>query len=64
MKAREHDLSIRCYYGPTDYTQHRQRLKLSEIGKWITCYQYTHPAVKSITVKIWLQEEADHEAEQ
>lgn len=55
MKSEEYDLSIRCYYGQTDYTQHRQRLKLTEIAKWVKAYQFTHPNVKSITVKIWME---------
>lgn len=57
MKAEEHDLSIRCYYGPTEYTQHHQRLKLTDIGKWVKAYQFTHPHVKSITVKIWMEKD-------
>lgn len=57
MKAEEYDLSIRCYYGPMNYTQHRQRQKLADIPKWIKAYQFKHPNVKSITVKIWLDNE-------
>lgn len=52
----EYGLSIRCYYGPTTFTQHRQRLKLKDIEKWIAAYQFTHPDVVSITVKIWLKD--------
>lgn len=65
--VREYDLSIRCFYGATNYTQHRQAMKLRDIAKWIEAYQFTHPNVKSITVKIWLKDkkgEQDHEIEQ
>lgn len=57
MKTKEYSASIRCHYSDTQYTQHRQILKANEIGKWIEAYRFTHPAVKAITIKIWLNEE-------
>lgn len=50
-------LSIRCYYDNGKHTQHFQDLKLAEISKWIEAYKFTHPNCKSITVKIWLDDE-------
>lgn len=49
--------SIRCYFtSPLDYTQHWQTLPLKDIPKWIEAYQFTHPNVRSISVKIWTQD--------
>ena len=54
----EYDLSIRCFYAGSDnYTQHRQSLRLKDIPKWVEAYKFTHPAVQSISIKIWLNED-------
>ena len=53
------NISFRCYYGPADYTTHKQALKLSEIPKWVEAYKFTHPNVKSISIKIWFEEGAE-----
>lgn len=57
--TKEYNLSIRCHFGdmPGNYTQHYQSMKLGDIKKWVEAYKYTHPTVKSITVKIWLEDE-------
>ena len=46
-------ISIRCYYGPGDYTQHHQDMPLRDIAKWIKAYTFTHPTVERITVSVW-----------
>lgn len=56
MQNMTFDFCFRCYYENGNTTEHRQRLKLHEVSKWIECYQFTHPAVKSITVKIWFND--------
>lgn len=30
-----------------------QTLSLSDIGKWIDCYRFTHPDCISVSVKVW-----------
>lgn len=53
----EYKISIRCYFtSPRDYTQHWQTMQLKDIPKWLEAYQFTHPNVQSITVKIWMNE--------
>lgn len=56
-KAKEgkpkYNISFRCYYETGHYTTHIQTLELSKIGKWIEAYQFTHPAVCSISIKVW-----------
>lgn len=50
---KQYQLSIRCYYPNCDrYTHHLQTMGLKDIGKWIEAYQFTHPAVEAITIKI------------
>ena len=55
-------MSMRCNYdddrGPR-YNQHYVRLPLRDIKKWIEAYQFTHPNVKSISCKVWLQDAPD-----
>lgn len=52
------DVSFRCYYEkPGDYTTHYQSMPLAQIPKWIEAYQFTHPSVQSISVKVWFHEE-------
>ena len=57
-----YNFSFRCHYPGSDptlpppYTQHRQRLKLTDLPKWIECYRFTHPDCESISVKIWFTE--------
>lgn len=52
-----YDVSIRCYFSKADYTQHYQTMPLTDIAKWVEAYKFTHPNVRSITVKIWVHEE-------
>lgn len=46
-----YDICFRCYYG-TNYNTHYTSLSLKEIPKWIEAYQFTHPNVKSISVRV------------
>lgn len=50
----EYDMSIRCHFSGKDYTQHRTRMPMEHIKKWCEAYRFTHPNVKSFSVKIWL----------
>ena len=52
----EYEASFHCYY-ETNVLRHHQKIKLSDIPRWINAYQFTHPKVKSISVKILLDEE-------
>lgn len=50
-------VSFRCYYSKGQrYTQHTQALPVDEIGKWISAYQFTHPAVYAISAKVWMND--------
>lgn len=55
MAKKEFELSFRCYYANGNTTEHRQTMKLSDISKWIEAYRFTHPEVRSITVKVWFE---------
>ncbi len=51
---RSYQISFRCYYPERGgVTNHHQTMQLKDIPKWIEAYLFTHPAVQSITVKIW-----------
>lgn len=63
---KEYEMSIRCYFpGIDNKTQHYQAMPLKEIAKmplkeiaeWIEAYQFTHPNIESITVKVWFKNE-------
>lgn len=50
-------ISFRCYYAePGNYTTHKQELPLIDIARWIEAYKFTHPAVVSISVKVWFND--------
>lgn len=58
MGASKFVVSFRCYFpGRENYTTHRQRMPLTDVQRWVECYKFTHPNVKSITVKIWFHGE-------
>lgn len=59
MGKKLYHIRFRCYFGgrPGNCTNHDMTLPLSEIGKWMDAYMYTHPGVQSITAKIWPQDE-------
>ena len=60
MGADKYNVSFRCYYpGRDSYTTHKQILPLSDVGKWVECYKFTHPECLKITVKIWLNKEGE-----
>lgn len=55
---KEYQMSIRCYFkGSDNKTQHYPTMPLKDIAKWIEAYQFTHPGVESITVKVWCKDE-------
>lgn len=55
---KEYEMSIRCYFpGIDNKTQHYQTLPLKDIAKWIEAYQFTHPNIESITIKVWFKNE-------
>ena len=45
-------VSFHCYYENNIVTK-SQSLPLSDIGKWIDCYRFTHPECISVSVKVW-----------
>ena len=60
---KEYHLSIRCYFeGYGNYTTHYRDMDLKDIKKWVEAYKLTHPMCKAITVKIYLDEEAEQGA--
>lgn len=65
-RMKQYAMSIRCYFqGKDNYTQHYPMLPLIDIQKWIECYEFTHPNVESVTVKIWLHDkEVQHEVDE
>ena len=52
-------VSFRCYFTPTEFTRHYQRIALKDIPKWIEAYMFTHPNVEAITVKVWAKDEKE-----
>lgn len=48
--------SFRCYFDSGEcenYTMHYQRLRLSDVPRWLDAYHFTHPNCTAITVKVW-----------
>ena len=52
----EYIVSFFCYY-EENLIKHFQKIKLSDIPLWVKAYSFTHPNVKSISAKIWLDNE-------
>lgn len=47
-------ISFHCFYPGCDTPcRKEQKLKLSEIPRWIDSYKFTHPNCTSIAVKVW-----------
>lgn len=58
MSKKKFGLSFRCYFPGKDNTvTHYQDMPLKDVPKWIEAYQFTHPNVESISVKIWFHGE-------
>lgn len=53
MKKALFDLSIRCFYSNGNHTEHRQRMKLSDVPKWLEAYKFTHPNCQAVSIKVW-----------
>lgn len=53
MGKRVYHVSFRCHYSTGNSTQHNAKIRLTEIGKWMEAYIFTHPDCQSITAKIW-----------
>ena len=53
MKKALFDLSIRCFYSNRNHTEHRQKMKLSDVSKWLEAYKFTHPNCQAVSVKVW-----------
>ena len=53
----QYNTSFRCYYdsecGTHANTHYIPCFPVSDIPKWITAYQFTHPSCTSISVKVW-----------
>lgn len=55
-KPKAYDMNFRCYFpGTGNHTNHRQIMPLEDVKKWVEAYQFTHPNVESITVKVWFK---------
>ena len=52
----EYNFSFRCFFGGTSYNAHYQRLRLSDVARWIEAYRFTHPNCTSISFKVWFTE--------
>lgn len=52
-QAKNYNVSFRCYFpGADNKTQHYMTMPLKDIAKWIEAYQFTHPNVESIIVRV------------
>lgn len=51
-------VSFHCYYPDGSHTEHRQKLSIADIPRWIESYKFTHPYCVAITVKAWFKEGA------
>ncbi len=51
-----YDITFHCFFPDGGVTKHYQKLEISNIPKWIECYQFTHPNCKSISVKVWFSD--------
>ena len=55
-------VSFRVFFpGQSNIINHWQDMPLRDIPKWLNTYQFTHPNVESISVKVWFH---DGEGEQ
>lgn len=58
----KYGISFRCFYGkPEDSTTHYREMELADGPRWIDAYQFTHPNVQSITVKVWFMGKGEQE---
>lgn len=46
-------VSFFCNYPDGGISKHTQDLMLSEIGRWVDSYKFTHPNCNSISIKVW-----------
>lgn len=65
-RRKEYSLSIRCFFINSErYTQHYTVMPLRDLEKWVEAYQYTHPTLESVMVRIrpagWRGADADGE---
>ena len=51
-------ISFHCFF-ENDKVVKYQDLDLKDIPKWIKAYEFTHPNVTAITVKIWFNKQAE-----
>lgn len=52
-QAKDYNVSFRYYFpGADNKTQHYMTMPLKDIAKWIEAYQFTHPNVESIIVRV------------
>ena len=56
-KGKIYGVSFFCYYEQDARTQHYQPMPLKDIPRWIEAYQFTHPDVLAISVKVWMNNE-------
>lgn len=59
MGKKKYHVRFRCHFGKDakNYVDHNMTMEVKDIGKWIEAYTFTHPDVKSITAKVWPQDE-------
>lgn len=52
-------VNFRCFFTDGGSNDHYRVLPLEAIPIWIEAYQYTHPEVRSISVKVWGRKEVE-----
>ena len=61
-KSKLYGVSFFCDYDRENRTRHYQVMPLKDIPKWLEAYKFTHPEVRAISVKIWMDSrEGDEE---
>lgn len=51
--------SFFCYFPGGNVTRHTQRIDFVDIPLWISSYLFTHPSCKSISVKVWFNDDGE-----
>lgn len=59
MNKKQQHIRFVCHFGGKrdNQTIHNATMNVRDIGKWMEAYIYTHPNVRSITAKVWPQDE-------
>lgn len=56
-EPKRYGMNFRCYFpGTGNHTNHHCTMPLKDVERWVEAYQFTHPNIESITVKVWLKD--------